>query len=61
MFEEYRTYAKERVKSLRLRLKIMESAQQRKIETEGETSPEFERQINYLRENIKKWESYAQI
>lgn len=61
MFEEYRTYAEERLKSLRLRLGIMENSQRRRIEQHGEASPEFERQITYLKENIKKWEGYAQI
>lgn len=61
MFEEYRTYAEERLKSLKLRLQIMEGSQKRRIELHGEPSPEFERQINYLKENIRTWESRVRM
>lgn len=61
MFEEYRTYAEERLKSLNLRLRIMEGSQQRRIEIHGEPSPEFARQINYLKENIRTWESRVRV
>lgn len=61
MFEEYRAYAEERLKSLKMRLQIMENSQQRHIKLRGSESPEIGRQIELLRENIQKWENNVYV
>ena len=61
MLSEYRKYAEDRVNSCKLRLRIMESSQERHVRLHGSPSEEFERQIQLLNQSIQKWEDVLKL